>query len=48
MRPDPAAKQAARNKWGGFWGPWQDDTSFNSLPEGSMAEFDVLECADCQ
>ena len=42
---DPAAKQAAIDRYAGFWGPWQDDASFTSM----VAEpgWSVESCEDC-
>ena len=47
-KADPAAKVAARTKYGGFWGPWQSDEEFMRMevaPSGPRWEID--ECGDC-
>lgn len=48
-KPDPAAKAAARSRYGGFWGPWQDDAAFAGLATLSDAEppWSDAECGDC-
>ena len=48
QKADPAARRAARGRYGGFWGPWQADAEFECLPEGSMVGWSQEECADCQ
>ena len=48
-KPDPAAKAAARSRYGGFWGPWQDDAAFAGLAalRDAEAPWSDAECGDC-
>ena len=46
MKGDPASKRAAREIYGGFWGPWQDDAQYGGMGDGKG--WSQEECEDCQ
>ena len=46
MKGDPASKRAAREIYGGFWGPWQDDAQYGGMGDGEG--WSQEECEDCQ
>ena len=46
-KADPAAKAAARTKYGGFWGPWQTDDEFARLEARPHDAWGVEQCVDC-
>ena len=48
-KADPAAKAAATSRYGGFWGPWQDDAAFAGLAElrDTEAPWSEATCVDC-
>jgi len=48
-KADPAARVAANTKYGGFWGPWQDDAAFAQLAASQREEapWSDEECIDC-
>jgi hypothetical protein len=44
-KADPLAKAAAREQYGGFWGPWQSDEAYGALGHGEG--WDESACGDC-
>jgi hypothetical protein len=48
-KADPAASAAAKGRYGGFWGPWQDDAAFaRTVARGADLSWSTASCDDCE